>query len=72
VQVTVAYALLTPSGQLLSEARADAESYSGSDTLGMARSLIEEKADGVVNELLAGYCDAQPAASKSGSKKTNK
>ncbi|WP_018412076.1 hypothetical protein [Methyloversatilis thermotolerans] len=72
VQVTIAYALLTPSGQLLSEARTDAESYSGSDTLGMARMLIEEKADGVVNELLAGYCDAQPAAVKSGAKKTNK
>lgn len=62
VQVSIAFALLTPGGKLLSDASASAESYSGSDTLGMAGILIEEQADAVVNNLLSGYCAAGPAA----------
>ena len=62
VQVSIAFALLTPGGKLLSDASASAESYSGSDTLGMAGILIEEQADALVNNLLSGYCAARRAA----------
>lgn len=62
VQVSIAFALLMPGGKLLSDASASAESYSGSDTLGMAGTLIEEQADAVVNNLLTGYCATSPAA----------
>ena len=38
---------------------AKADSYSGSDTLGMALTLIDEQADGIVASLLQGYCAAR-------------
>lgn len=62
VYVSIAYALMTPGGKMISEASAKAESYSGSDTLGMAGTLIEEQADAVVSTLLGGYCAANPPA----------
>ena len=65
--LTIAFALMKPDGTLLSDAQASAESYSGSDTLAMAGTLVEEKADGVVNTLLGGYC--ANAASSSGKKR---
>lgn len=40
----------------LADANAKADSYSGSDTTGMALKLIEEQADAIVNRLMAGYC----------------
>lgn len=40
----------------LADASARADSYSGSDTTGMALKLIEEQADTIVNRLMAGYC----------------
>lgn len=61
VYVSIAYSLMTPGGNVLSDASASAESYSGSDTLGMAGTLIEEQADSVVNRLLGGYCAARPS-----------
>ena len=67
VYVTIAFALMKPDGTLLSDAQASAESYSGSDTLAMAGTLVEEKADGVVNTLLGGYC--ANAASSGGKKR---
>lgn len=63
VYVSIAYVLMTPGGKMISEASAKAESYSGSDTLGMAGTLIEEQADAVVSTLLGGYCAANPPAS---------
>lgn len=66
VYVSIAFSLMKPDGTLLSDASASGESYSGSDTLGMAGTLIEEKADGVVNSLLGGYCSN---ASSAGSRK---
>ena len=66
VHVLIAYALMTPGGKLLADASATAESYSGSDTLGMAGTLIEEQADAVVNTLLGGYCAAQQPRGKKG------
>jgi hypothetical protein len=47
--------------QPLAEAAARAESYSGSDTVGMALKLVDEQADTVVSRLLAGYCAARGA-----------
>ncbi|MGL6077794.1 hypothetical protein [Methyloversatilis discipulorum] len=69
VYVSIAYVLMTPGGKMISEASAKAESYSGSDTLGMAGTLIEEQADAVVSTLLGGYCAANPPA---GGKKKSK
>ena len=70
VSVSIDYALLTSGGTRLSEASASGESYSGSDTLAMARTLIEEQADGVVNRLLGGYCATRPAGEeKKGNRK---
>jgi len=67
VYVTIAFALMKPDGTLLADAQASAESYSGSDTLTMAATLVEEKADGVVSTLLGGYC--ANAASTGGKKR---
>lgn len=70
VYVSIAYALTTPGGKVISEASAKADSYSGSDTLGMAGMLVEEQADAVVSTLLGGYCDANPPADKRSGKKS--
>jgi hypothetical protein len=40
----------------LAEVDAKADSYSGTDTVGMALKLIDEQADAVVNRLVSGYC----------------
>lgn len=70
VHVSIAYTLGTPGGKVISDASAKAESYSGSDTLGMAGTLIEEQADAVVGTLLSGYCSTNPPADKHGRKKS--
>ena len=56
VYVNMSFALLDAAGQVISEATASADSYSGGDTLGMSLTLLNEKADGVVGRLLWGYC----------------
>ena len=56
VYVNMSFALLDASGQLISEASASADSYSGGDTLGMSLTLLNENADSVVGRLLSGYC----------------
>jgi len=43
----------------LADVDAKADSYSGTDTVGMALKLIDEQADDVVNRLVAGYCAAR-------------
>lgn len=43
----------------LADVNARADSYSGTDTVGMALKLIDEQADAVVNRLVAGYCAAR-------------
>jgi len=40
----------------LADVSAKADSYSGTDTVGMALKLIDEQADDVVNRLVSGYC----------------
>ena len=44
--------------------RAGAESYSGTDTGGMALTLINEQADGVVARLYSDYCRQAGVAGK--------
>lgn len=47
---------LQAGGKSLAEVAAKADSYSGTDTVAMALTLIEEQADAVVNRLVGGYC----------------
>jgi len=47
---------LQAGGKSLADVNAKADSYSGTDTVGMALKLIDEQADTVVNDLVAGYC----------------
>lgn len=58
VYVNIAFTLVGANGRVISEAGAAAESYAGGDTLGMALTLLNEEADGVVGRLLQGYCAA--------------
>jgi len=57
VYIGINFALVGSDGRYISEASASSESYSGTDTVGMAATLINEQADGVVRRLLKGYCD---------------
>jgi hypothetical protein len=50
---------LAAGSTLLAEAGARADSYAGTDTVGMALKLIDEQADAVVNQLVAGYCSSR-------------
>ena len=56
VAVYMNFSLIGADGHLVADASAAADSYSGSDTLGMALTLINEQADGVVSRLIRGYC----------------
>lgn len=58
VYVNIGFTLVGANGRVISEAGAAAESYAGGDTLGMALTLLNEQADGVVGRLLQGYCAA--------------
>ncbi|MDP1525633.1 MAG: hypothetical protein Q8M20_07470 [Rhodocyclaceae bacterium] len=57
VYISIGFALVGSDGRYISEASASSESYSGTDTVGMAATLINEQADGVVRRLLSGYCN---------------
>ncbi len=56
VYINMGFTLVGADGQVIAEASAAADSYSGGDTLGMALTLLNEQADGVVGKLLRGYC----------------
>lgn len=56
VYVNIGFTLIGADGRVVSEAGAAADSYAGGDTLGMALTLLNEQADGVVGRLLQGYC----------------
>jgi len=58
VAVNLGFLLLAGS-KSLADVNAKADSYSGTDTVGMALTLIEEQADAVVNRLVAGYCEGR-------------
>lgn len=64
VYVNIGFTLVGAGGSVIAEAGAAAESYSGGDTLGMALTLLEEQADGVVGRLLRGYCAASARKSE--------
>lgn len=56
VYVHMAFTLTAADGRTIADAAASADSYSGTDTLGMALTLVNEQADGVVARLAGGYC----------------
>ena len=58
VYVNIGFTLVGAGGRVISEANAAADSYAGGDTLGMALTLLNEQADGVVGRLLRDYCAA--------------
>ena len=62
VSVNMNFTLTDAAGRPVSTAAASNESYAGSDTSGMALTLIEERADEVVAKLYSDYC--RNAASK--------
>ena len=56
VHVGIDLTLSAGSGRMVSQARVEHASYSGSDTAGMALTLIQERADEVVAKLVGDYC----------------
>jgi hypothetical protein len=56
VSIQLDFILTGANGRMISEAYARNESYSGQDTLGMALTLINERADEVVAQLYSEYC----------------
>jgi hypothetical protein len=56
VAVTLSFTLTSAGGRLLSHVDARAESYSGSDTLRRAQTLVEEQAEEIVGHLYHDYC----------------
>jgi len=58
VSVQLGFTLAAANGRTLSDVSARAESYSGSDTLGMALTLVNEQADELVARLYNDYCRA--------------
>lgn len=56
VYINMGFTLVGPDGRYIAEAGASSDSYAGGDTVGMAATLINEQADGVVRRLLSGYC----------------
>ena len=56
VSIRLDFMLTGANGRMISEASAKNESYAGHDTLGMALTLINERADEVVAQLYSDYC----------------
>ena len=50
------FTLVSSGGKTISSVAAKADSYSGTDTLGMALTLVNEQADEVVAQLYNDYC----------------
>jgi hypothetical protein len=65
VSVSMSFTLTGANGRIISDAAARAESYSGSDTLGMALTLVNEQADELVAQLYNDFCRSGQAAGKS-------
>lgn len=61
VRVAMGFTLASASGKIVSDAGAQAESYAGSDTRGMALTLLNEQADEVVSKLYVDYCSSAGA-----------
>lgn len=56
VAVHMGFTLVSAGGKAISSVAAKADSYSGTDTLGMALELVNEQADEVVARLYNDYC----------------
>jgi hypothetical protein len=56
VYINMGFTLSAADGRTISDVGAHAESYSGTDTLGMALTLVNEQASGVVARLYSDYC----------------
>ena len=56
VAVHMGFTLVSSGGKTISSVAAKADSYSGTDTLGMALTLVNEQADEVVAQLYNDYC----------------
>ena len=56
VNIRLDFTLTGANGRTISEASATNESYAGRDVLGMALTLINERADEVVSQLYSDYC----------------
>lgn len=56
VYINMGFTLSAADGRTISDVGASAESYSGTDTLGMALTLVNEQASGVVARLYSDYC----------------
>lgn len=61
VTINMGFTLVAASGRTISNVTARADSYSGTDTLGMALTLVNEQADEVVAQLYNDYCRAGAA-----------
>jgi hypothetical protein len=61
VSVNMNFTLTDAAGRPVSTAAASNASYAGSDTSGMALTLLEERADEVVAQLYSDYCRNAPA-----------
>lgn len=56
VSISMDFTLTGANGKMISQAVARNESYAGRDTMGMALTLINERADEVVAQLYSDYC----------------
>ena len=56
VTVTMGFTLSEASGKVISNTEARGASYAGADVAGMALTLVNEEADGVVARLYSDYC----------------
>jgi len=56
VHISMSFTLVNSSGKTIASVSKNAESYSGSDTAGMALTLVKENADFVVATLYSEYC----------------
>jgi len=56
VHVTMSFTLVSAAGKSVASVSESAESWAGSDTTGVALSLVKEKADLVVAKLYSEYC----------------
>jgi len=61
VAVRLDFTLTGANGRTISKAQAASESFAGRDVLGMALTLINERADEVVAQLYSDYCRSAPA-----------
>jgi hypothetical protein len=71
VYIYMGFTLSAADGRTISDVSASAESYSGTDTLGMALTLVNEQASGVVARLYNDYCRNAGISGGAKKKQTN-